>query len=197
MLYHHNKKTDPSNWIHDCILPNCASVPPSNLRVFPRTSPPPTHLQTTCHTLDPLHKKQCLSNPNPLTPSYNTSVLKRPKMAPSPQPNAYLNTVLNPSGGSSSSSNSNNNNNNNNNNTTTASTTTPPPRPIRTFAGAPAAQTFNATQRSLQARNKDFHVVGKREESYELRQRREEAARILESTEMLIWWSSARNQVSR
>jgi hypothetical protein len=83
-------------------------------------------------------------------------------MAPSPQPNGYLNTVLNT-----------------------------PPR-----AGHSVAPTFSATQRSLQARNKDFGAVGKKEESYEVRQRREEAARILESAEMLIWWSSARNQVN-
>jgi hypothetical protein len=83
-------------------------------------------------------------------------------MAPSPQPNAYLNTVLNS-----------------------------PPRP-----GHTVAQTFSATQRSLQARGKDFNTpVSNKDESYEVRQRREEAARILESAEMLIWWSSARNQV--
>jgi hypothetical protein len=37
--------------------------------------------------------------------------------------------------------------------------------------------------------------VGRKEESYEARQKREEASRILESTEMLIWWSAARNEV--
>jgi hypothetical protein len=54
---------------------------------------------------------------------------------------------------------------------------------------------FSATQRGLQARNKEYNVVGRKEESYEMRQRREEAGRILESTEMLIWWSAARNEV--
>lgn len=32
-------------------------------------------------------------------------------------------------------------------------------------------------------------------ERYEIRQRREEAGRILEREEMLIWWSQARNEV--
>lgn len=55
---------------------------------------------------------------------------------------------------------------------------------------------FSATQRSAQARGKEYNNVGRSEESYESRQKREEAGRILESVEMLIWWSSARNEVS-
>lgn len=38
--------------------------------------------------------------------------------------------------------------------------------------------------------------MGRKEESYEVRQKREQAGRILESTEMLIWWSGVRNEVS-
>jgi hypothetical protein len=95
-------------------------------------------------------------------------------MPPSPQPNAFLSTVLNPH---------------------THNATTTPPR-NRAFDQPPRAPTFTAAQRSLQARNKEYNVVGKKEESYETRQKREEAARILESTEMLIWWSAARNEVS-
>ena len=54
---------------------------------------------------------------------------------------------------------------------------------------------FSATQRSAQARGMEYNKVGRAEESYESRLRREEAGRILESVEMLIWWSSARNEV--
>jgi hypothetical protein len=55
---------------------------------------------------------------------------------------------------------------------------------------------FSTTQRSLQARNKEYNILGRdKGESYETRQRREEAGRILESTEMVIWWSAARGEV--
>jgi hypothetical protein len=94
-----------------------------------------------------------------------------PPPPPSTQPSAFLSTVLNP-------------------HTNTASATTPPRQ--RLHAAAP---TFSATQRSLQARGKEYNVLGRKEESYEIRQKREEASRILESVEMLIWWSAARNEV--
>jgi hypothetical protein len=64
----------------------------------------------------------------------------------------------------------------------------------------PPRASFSATQRSLQARHKDANVTaGSRKardaESYENRQKREEAATVLDSTEMLIWWSGVRNEV--
>lgn len=107
--------------------------------------------------------------------AHNTPLIMPPPA--SPQPSAFLNTVLNPH-----------------------SHTTTPTRPVRAFdLSQRVAQppTFLATQRSLQARNKEYNVFGRKEESYEIRQRREEASTILESTEMLIWWSAARNEVRR
>lgn len=72
-----------------------------------------------------------------------------------------------------------------------------PPRSGAGGRGAVQQQgQFSATQRSAQARGKEYNPLGRGEESYEVRQRREEAGRILESVEMLIWWSSARNEVS-
>jgi hypothetical protein len=94
------------------------------------------------------------------------------------QPSAFLSTVLN---------------NHNIPHTPSSHATTTPPRPTpRPYAAPPA---FSATQRSLQARGKEYNIVGRKEEGYEARQKREEASRILESTEMLIWWSAARNEV--
>jgi hypothetical protein len=94
------------------------------------------------------------------------------------QPSAFLSTVLN---------------NHNIPHAPSSHATTTPPRPTpRPYAAPP---TFNATQRSLQARGKEYNIVGRKEEGYEARQKREEASRILESTEMLIWWSAARNEV--
>ncbi|KAF2036366.1 hypothetical protein EK21DRAFT_49581, partial [Setomelanomma holmii] len=61
-------------------------------------------------------------------------------------------------------------------------------------------QGFSALQRNLQARGKAYNIAGgsgkkeKEAESYESRQRREEASRILQSTEMVIWYSNARNE---
>jgi hypothetical protein len=101
-----------------------------------------------------------------------------------PQPSsAFLSTVLNP-----------------NSNTTSTSSTSPssstPPRPARTTAHERPPKVFSTTQRSLQARNKEYNILGRdKGESYETRQRREEAGRILESTEMVIWWSAARGEV--
>jgi hypothetical protein len=84
------------------------------------------------------------------------------------------------------------------------------PNFLTTVLNPPApAPPFSAAQRSLQARNKAYNNHGaasaasaaekekEREEaeSYEVRQRREEAGRILEREEMLIWWSQARNEV--
>jgi hypothetical protein len=68
-------------------------------------------------------------------------------MPPPHQPpsSAFLSTVLN-------------------NSSAHPSTTTPPRH--RTFAAAPA---FSATQRSLQARGKEYNVHGRKEESYETR----------------------------
>ena len=60
---------------------------------------------------------------------------------------------------------------------------------------------FTPTQRALQARAKDHDTLepgSKRERdalAYEVRARREQAARILESGEMVIWWSGVRNEV--
>lgn len=100
--------------------------------------------------------------------------------APNPNTN-FFNTVLNP------------------NAIPTTTPTATPPRPVRPFEPQPQ-QAFTATQRSLQARNKNHNTAGsprreKEAESYEARQRREEASRILESTEMMIWLSNARNEV--
>lgn len=89
-----------------------------------------------------------------------------------PHPNAFFNTVLN--------------------NPQAASSNTPP-RPAR--PSEPSG--FSATQRGLQARGKTHSGLAavKSAESYEQRQRREEAASILESVEMLIWYAASRNEV--
>lgn len=104
-----------------------------------------------------------------------------PSPVPNQQPNAFFNTVLN---------------------NTTSSPSSPRSRP-----GWPTeAPPFTATQRSAQARNKDFSNPGKEDrkssrksgqipESYEQRQLRNEAACILESSEMLMWHSAMRNEV--
>lgn len=61
----------------------------------------------------------------------------------------------------------------------------------------PQPPTFSATQRDQQARNKPYGIAGSGGgDSYEDRQRRDEARSILESVEMLIWYSAARNEVS-
>jgi len=54
---------------------------------------------------------------------------------------------------------------------------------------------FTPAQRLLQARGKPFTdtVEG---ESYEAHQKREQAAKVLENVELLIWYSNARNEVS-
>lgn len=140
---------------------------------FPRTCPYRT-LQCTCritlHIRFPLHSTPAaLIMPPPPTPTQS--------YAPNPTAN-FFNTVLNPNA---------------------LPTSTTPPRPARPFEPQ-APQAFTATQRSLQARNKNYNTSSspRREreaESYESRQRREEASRILESTEMVIWLSNARNEV--
>ncbi|KAJ4369173.1 hypothetical protein N0V83_006257 [Neocucurbitaria cava] len=78
------------------------------------------------------------------------------------------------------------------------SSTAPHPSAPRNRQTEPSSTTaaFTPTQRSLQARNKLYNVSpgSKSAESYEQRQRRDEAACILESTEMLIWYAAARNE---
>ncbi|KAH7075558.1 hypothetical protein BKA63DRAFT_511763 [Paraphoma chrysanthemicola] len=111
-----------------------------------------------------------------------------PTQSYAPNPNtAFFNTVLNPHAS----------------NIPTSATTTPP-RSARPFDAQAQQGVFTAAQRSAQARNKNYNNLAgsgtgsaKKEreaESYETRQRREEAGRILESTEMLIWLSNARNE---
>ncbi|KAF2792794.1 hypothetical protein K505DRAFT_325939, partial [Melanomma pulvis-pyrius CBS 109.77] len=58
----------------------------------------------------------------------------------------------------------------------------PPPAPL-----TPA-------QRSLQARNKPFALSPNNPEPYSLRQRRDQAASILENVETLLWYSAARHE---
>ncbi|KAF2829852.1 hypothetical protein CC86DRAFT_367773 [Ophiobolus disseminans] len=75
---------------------------------------------------------------------------------------------------------------------------TTPPRPPRPF-DTPSAPTFSTAQRSAQARNKPYNLSDKKAAEidarrYEERIKREQAARILESSEMLIWYSNARNE---
>jgi hypothetical protein len=53
---------------------------------------------------------------------------------------------------------------------------------------------FTPAQQSLQARNKPF-TSPSMGESYEARERRAEAVRILENAEILMWYSMARNEV--
>ncbi|KAF2114674.1 hypothetical protein BDV96DRAFT_600628 [Lophiotrema nucula] len=86
-----------------------------------------------------------------------------------PQPSPYFTTILNPSNAPSP---------------TTTNTNT-------------SRQPFTPAQRSLQARNRPFHPSPKIDaeaESYEQRQRKNLAVEILENTELLIWFSSARNE---
>ncbi|KAH7090585.1 hypothetical protein FB567DRAFT_520182 [Paraphoma chrysanthemicola] len=118
-----------------------------------------------------------------------------PTQSYAPNPNtAFFNTVLNPHAS----------------NIPASATTTTPPRSARPFDAQAQQGVFSAAQRSAQARNKNYNSslagsgtasagIGsaKKEreaESYETRQRREEAGRILESMEMLIWLSNARNE---
>ncbi|CAO2651266.1 Nn.00g095630.m01.CDS01 [Neocucurbitaria sp. VM-36] len=96
--------------------------------------------------------------------------------APYQQPSTFFNTVLN-------------------NPSAAQPSALPPPR-SRQPEHSSTTTTFTPTQRSLQARNKIYNVSpgSKGVESYEQRQRRDEAACILESTEMLIWYAAARNE---
>ncbi|KAL6710806.1 hypothetical protein ACN47E_007863 [Coniothyrium glycines] len=107
---------------------------------------------------------------------------------PPPQPhapNAYLNTILNnPSSNPSS------------------------PSPLRSRRPAdPPHHPFTSTQRSAQARSKDWSTGpsstaardpkrkhGALPETYEQRQLRDEAAYILDSSELLIWYAAARHE---
>ncbi|KAF2257044.1 hypothetical protein BU26DRAFT_513767 [Trematosphaeria pertusa] len=108
--------------------------------------------------------------PPPNTPQSNANANPNP---PPTNASAFLATVLNPP--------------------TTASRT--PPH-LRMSSNRGGQSEFTATQRSLQARNKPYEgAAATREgEAYETRQRREEAASILQNLEMLIWYSSARNE---
>lgn len=129
-----------------------------------------------------------LSFPNkaPQNPHHSTKPLPIAfyfkAMPPPPPPTSYLATVLNPHTNPNQPPNPHPNPH-----TSPPRTTHPQPHP------------FTATQRSLQARNKPFNLSSKKTsaeaESYEERQRREAASRVLESTEMLIWWAGVRNEV--
>ncbi|KAF1832138.1 hypothetical protein BDW02DRAFT_571387 [Decorospora gaudefroyi] len=86
---------------------------------------------------------------------------------PPPTPNAFLNVVLNN------------------------------PAPSRTYEANNEQAFITATQRSLQARGKDFTTCNEKTDSnaYAERQRRDEAASILESEEVVMWVAAARGEV--
>ncbi|KAH7359883.1 hypothetical protein BKA66DRAFT_471790 [Pyrenochaeta sp. MPI-SDFR-AT-0127] len=119
---------------------------------------------------DPPQQKETLAQPS------NATMPPPPPPPHTQSPNAlhantFFNTVLN--------------------NPQAASSNTPP------RAARPSEQSgFSATQRGLQARGKNYNgpAAVKSAESYEQRQRREEAACILESVEMLIWYAASRNE---
>ena len=83
-----------------------------------------------------------------------------------------------------------------NNPQSTSSTTSPSSRFQPPSTSAAAQPPFTATQRSAQARHKDYTTrANGPQESYEARQRRDEAACILDSSEMLMWFAASRNEV--
>ncbi|KAF2654093.1 hypothetical protein K491DRAFT_492290 [Lophiostoma macrostomum CBS 122681] len=112
-----------------------------------------------------------------------------------PQPNPYFSTILNPAPSNPSPPPP----------TTTpsaidpTSTTCTPPRPSPSISTTKRPlPSFTSTQQSLQARAKPFTSLSPSatlsNESYESRQRRHNAANILDSVELLIWYSGARNE---
>jgi len=162
----------------------------------PTPPPPPSHLPHPTHSRGAGPKLlPCTTSPhstsNPPVPYYLTLRLlfhdptsMPPPPTPNPNPQTFFSTVLNPAA---------------NNPPTTTSTTTPPrphPRPTASGAATTTAQPqpFTATQRSLQARGKPYATPAAGE-AYETRQQREQAANILSSTELLLWYSAARNEV--
>lgn len=74
------------------------------------------------------------------------------------------------------------------------STVPNPQSPMTPTTPGHSAQAFARAQQSLQARNKPF-ASPSMAESYEARQRRQQAVEVLESVELLIWFSVARNEV--
>ncbi|KAF1917057.1 hypothetical protein BDU57DRAFT_595558 [Ampelomyces quisqualis] len=78
----------------------------------------------------------------------------------------------------------------------------PPPAPsnpyLSTVLNAPAPPSqhppVSATQQSAQARGKDYARPSALDENFEARQQREAAGRILDSVEMLLWWSASREE---
>ncbi|KAH7122314.1 hypothetical protein B0J11DRAFT_437136, partial [Dendryphion nanum] len=108
-------------------------------------------------------------------PSRPVPTTTRPISNTMPQSSPYLSTVLN--------------------STPSSPATTPKRLPHSNLNAPPPASSsaFTPAQQSLQARNKPFHSP-QNAESYEQRKQRAEAALILESVEMLLWFSSARNE---
>jgi hypothetical protein len=146
-------------------------------------------METTTFLSQPLSADfHSLTQPTYQSPQhYNTTLhssipcLYPPKTMVPPPPNTpsqptFFNTVLNQS------------------NTINAPSSTSPRAPRQPHQ---QSSTFSATQRDQQARNKPYGTVvgGAGADSYEDRQRRDEARSILESVEMLIWYSAARNEV--
>jgi hypothetical protein len=96
----------------------------------------------------------------------------------SQHPNPFFSTVLNPQPPAGPSD--------------PASASNTPPRARN--QQRPAQQGFTAEQRSLQARNRPFASPADAE-SQASRLKRADAANILDSVEMLIWYANARNEV--
>lgn len=76
---------------------------------------------------------------------------------------------------------------------------TPPAQAGSTTNPAPGSSStnppaFTPTQQSLQARSKPYSSPTAEAEHYETRQRRHEAAAILENVELLMWFSMTRNE---
>ncbi|KAF1963048.1 hypothetical protein CC80DRAFT_487466 [Byssothecium circinans] len=119
-----------------------------------------------------------LQNKKPYPHHPNPSIHPIQKMPPPPSPQnqnqnqAYFNTVLNASPHQQQPS-------------SRPSPSTRPPPPLPTT-------TLTASQRSAQARAKPLDGGG---ESYERQKKREDAVRIVEDLELLVWWSGARNEV--
>ncbi|KAF2636512.1 hypothetical protein P280DRAFT_473060 [Massarina eburnea CBS 473.64] len=71
----------------------------------------------------------------------------------------------------------------------------PPHPPSRDPSPPHVPPTITPTQRSAQARAKPYYALLGSGETYERTRRREEAVQILESVEMLVWYSGVRNEV--
>lgn len=135
---------------------------------------------------------------HPYAPSKSEPLAPRPPATMPTNPNSqYLSTVLNhpatiPSHAAPAQ-------------TTPHGSTPPRPRQpstqLQPGAASAHAAPFTAAQRSAQARGKPFDTPGASgraratsPESFASRQRRDEAAAILDSQEMLLWFSAARNE---